>query len=131
VGVVESTKHRLELTGSLEAVGVDVYLAVKFLFPVGFLFLLILLSIFLTMPLILKIILMVLIPLSYFFPDIYLRGRINKRQKEIRKTLPDALDMLTISVEAGIGFDVALYRLPKILGEFWERNLIGCYRRCR
>ena len=127
VGVVESTKHRLELTGSLEAVGVDVYLAVKFLFPVGFLFLLILLSIFLTMPLILKIILIVLIPLSYFFPDIYLRRRIVRRQKEIRKSLPDALDMLTISVEAGMGFDIALAKVAKnikgALGEEFNRML--------
>lgn len=137
VGVVESTRHRLELAGSLETVGVDVYLAVKFLFPIGFIFLLVILTIFLTIPLILKILLLVLIPLSYFFPDIYLRGRINKRQKEIRRSLPDALDMLTISVEAGMGFDIALSKVAKniggVLGEEFNRMLqemqIGFSRR--
>ena len=43
----------------------------------------------------------------------YLHVRIKKRQKEIRRTLPDILDMLTVSVEAGLSFDGALVKLAE------------------
>lgn len=126
-GIVDSTRHKLELAGSLEILGVDVYLAIKFLFIVGFLFLFILLVIFFTIPLIVKVMLIVLIPLSYFLPDIYLQSKISARQDEIRRSLPNALDLLTISVEAGMGFDIALAKVAGSirgpLGEEFSRML--------
>lgn len=45
---------------------------------------------------------------GYFGPIILLDARIEKRQTAIRKALPDTIDLLTISVEAGLGFDAAL-----------------------
>ena len=110
-GMIESTRHRLELAGILGNVGVDVFLAVKTIFSIGFLFLFIILIVFLTLPLIAKILLFALIPLSYFFPNFYLRRRINRRKREIRRELPNTLDMLNISIEAGMGFDLALSRV--------------------
>ena len=39
--------------------------------------------------------------IGFFFPQLWLQTRINARQKDIRKAMPDALDLLTICVEEG------------------------------
>ncbi len=110
-GVIETTKHKLELAGLLERVDVNVYLMTKFIFSVIFLIIFILVSVFLDVSLMIGLFFLALIPLSYFLPDIYLNNKINSRQEEIRKVLPNALDMLTITVEAGMGFDIALSKV--------------------
>jgi tight adherence protein C len=48
-------------------------------------------------------------------PDFYLGNRAGGRGKQILDTLPDALDLLTISVEAGLGFDAALIKVTEKL----------------
>lgn len=51
--------------------------------------------------------------LGYFGPNIYLYQRGEERTTEMQKALPDALDLLTISVEAGLGFDSALAQVAR------------------
>lgn len=49
-------------------------------------------------------------------PDFALSSRATKRREEIQASLPDALDLLSVSVEAGLSFDAAIARLADELG---------------
>lgn len=48
---------------------------------------------------------------GYYLPNLYLRSRIANRQLEIFESFPDAIDLMTISVEAGLGLDAAIARV--------------------
>jgi len=62
---------------------------------------------------------------GYFLPLLSLRGKIRRRQESIIKSLPDALDLLTICVEAGLGFDAAMSRVA----EKWDDPLSLAFKR--
>ncbi|MFN7035603.1 MAG: type II secretion system F family protein [Bellilinea sp.] len=63
--------------------------------------------------------------IGYMFPQLWLSSKISRRQKEIRKAMPDALDLLTICVEAGLGFDAAMSKVS----EKWESQLSFAFAR--
>src|SRR5687768_16089164 len=46
--------------------------------------------------------------IGYFAPDALMSGRAQRRQQAIQRARPDTMDLLTISVEAGLGFDAAM-----------------------
>jgi tight adherence protein C len=48
--------------------------------------------------------------LAYFVPDILLRNHAQKRREKIKLELPDTLDQMLISVQAGLGFETAMAR---------------------
>ncbi|MEK7860148.1 MAG: type II secretion system F family protein, partial [Chloroflexota bacterium] len=53
--------------------------------------------------------------LGFKAPDFYLGNKAGKRATQVVESLPDALDLLTISVEAGLGFDAALVKVTEKL----------------
>lgn len=57
--------------------------------------------------------------LGFYLPDLLIKSRIDRRQKAVRKAMPDALDLLTICVEAGLGFDAAMAKIY----EKWDNEL--------
>lgn len=69
--------------------------------------------------------------LGYFTPNVFLERRISQRQREIFESIPDALDLTTVCVEAGLGLDAALarvgeeirFRSPVLGDEFHLVNL--------
>ena len=63
--------------------------------------------------------------LGFFLPQYQLSRSITKRQKEIRKEMPDALDLLTICVEAGLSFDGAIAKVA----EKWNNEISRAFAR--
>lgn len=63
--------------------------------------------------------------LGYFMPSLWLKSQISRRQDNITKKLPDALDLLTICVEAGLGFDAAMAKVY----EKWDDPLSTAFGR--
>lgn len=54
--------------------------------------------------------------LGYFAPTVYIRNRVAKRQHEIRRNWPDALDLLLISVESGMSIEGAFRKVAEEIG---------------
>lgn len=69
---------------------------------------------------------LVAVILGAYFPDIIIKNAVTKRQNEIRKSLPDALDLMVICSEAGLSLDATLMRVademasagPEVSDEF-------------
>lgn len=126
--VLQDTTKKLELAGNPMNVDAATFLASRFilsLFFGGFLILIFTIS-NAKWPL-LRVILVVSIfsVLGYFFPQMWLKSKVNSRQKDIRLAMPDALDLLTICVEAGLGFDAAMSKVS----EKWENQLSLAFTR--
>jgi tight adherence protein C len=66
-------------------------------------------------PLLAVLIVIALPVCGFILPDFYLNSRLKSRQEQISAQLPDALDLLAVSVEAGLGFDGAVSKLTESL----------------
>ena len=57
------------------------------------------------------LLILAVVGIGLLLPNLILNGKIRDRQKSILKTMPDVMDLLTVSVEAGLGFDAALSKV--------------------
>lgn len=120
--VLEDTSKKLELAGNPGRIDAPTFLASRFVVAVVFGGLLLLTA---TLspnkwPLARTfLVVTIFVVLGFFMPQLWLQGRINARQKDIRRAMPDALDLLTICVEAGLGFEAAMSKVS----EKWENQL--------
>ena len=51
-----------------------------------------------------------------YLPELYIRNAVTRRSKELRKNLPDALDLMVVCTEAGLALDAALDRVAREIG---------------
>jgi tight adherence protein C len=127
--LLQETTLKLELAGNPGRIDASTFLATRFVGAGIFGGLVILVSSLPTANWAMgRVVLMVLIftIVGFFFPQLWLQSRINSRQNEVRKAMPDALDLLTICVEAGLGFDAAMSKVS----EKWENELSILFGRC-
>ncbi len=97
--------YRLTLAGFRKAEHIEIFTATKMLLPVAA----IVAGSFFGDNMIAAI--LVGVVLGFMAPDIALTQLISRRQGGIRRALPDALDLLVISMEAGLGIDQAMARV--------------------
>jgi tight adherence protein C len=126
-GFGEGVAQKLVLAGNPPTLNVDKVLVLKLLGIV---------SVILWIPIVLAlgfngvlaiVAVLVLWGCAFMYPDVLINRKIEDRQKEISRKLPDILDLLVISVEAGLGFEQALDRttvaVPGALSDEFRRML--------
>lgn len=126
--VLLDTTRKLELAGNPGRIDAATFLATRFIVPVVFDGFLLLIARLAPDPWPfsrLFIALLVFGLIGFAFPQLWLTSKIQARQKEIRKAMPDALDLLTICVEAGLSFDSAMSKVS----EKWENQLSLAFAR--
>lgn len=127
-GYTDKVKGRLQASGNSSSDAVDRFIAIKVvgvaLSPVAVILVFGVLKMGGMMGLIVAVLLAAVL---VFGPDAILSRRVEERQHEIKTKLPDVLDLLVISVEAGLGFEQALDRtvssVPGALTQEFARML--------
>ncbi|MHB9106401.1 MAG: type II secretion system F family protein [Armatimonadota bacterium] len=112
-GVLAKIRAKLDMAGNPRNYGVVEYLGTKLLSVVVFipLGLLVLLRVYSDPPFLAWGAGLLLIAVGIWLPDIVLQRIIEYRQTAIRRSLPNVLDLLVVSVEAGVGFDGAVQKV--------------------
>lgn len=120
-GQTDTLQQRLDAAGNPPYLGVKEFLGLRVISAAGGFFGALLihrLMIGVSVPVALTCGLLVLV-MGVLLPDYLLQQAIGRRQYQIRKSLPDILDLLIVSVEAGLGFDGAMARVvEKMKGPF-------------
>jgi tight adherence protein C len=103
-GSDEDLAYRLGLAGYRKPEHVEVFTGLKMLLPVAAIIVGTFFSNTFTA-------IVVGVVIGFFGPDLVLSNLISRRQDNIRRALPDALDLLVICMEAGLGIDQAMVRV--------------------
>ncbi|MBI4630221.1 MAG: type II secretion system F family protein [Chloroflexi bacterium] len=124
---LEATQHKLDLAGNPGNLDPKMFMAIRIIASVGLGFVLLLAFSLAPEPNWIQNLGLtgLFVALGYYLPELWLSSKITRRQDEVVKALPDALDLLTVCVEAGLGFDAALGKLT----EKWENDLALAFGR--
>jgi tight adherence protein C len=125
---LQATAHRLELAGSPRGMDPAIFWALRIIIAVAVAgFMLFIFSVGnIDWSWGRKILVLAgFVALGFYIPEMVLTSRIQRRQKAIRRAMPDALDLLTICVEAGLGFDGAVQKVS----EKWDNELSRAFAR--
>ena len=125
---LQSTAKKLELAGSPAQLDPTMFLALQFIAAVlfGGLIALLLSTLHTNFSIGIRLLLVLITTfVGFYFPQIWISSVITQRQHSVRKAMPDALDLLTICVEAGLGFDAAMAKVS----EKWENELSLAFAR--
>ena len=110
----EGVAYKLVSAGVSRKISPTTFLALKGILPIAFGLLGLLLAASMS-PLMTFAMVVGLGALGFIGPDYVVNSKIKSRQEKIRAQLPDALDLLAVSVEAGLGFDSAVSKLTDSL----------------
>lgn len=123
---IEATQHKLDLAGNPYGWGPREFTGVRLLMALLFAGLGVLIFIFGKVGFLQRAVLFaVTTGLGYYMPAVLVSSKAKRRQKAIVRALPDALDLLTICVEAGLGFDSAMQKVA----EKWDNELSAAFMR--
>lgn len=128
VGYVDNVRKKFIYAGKISADGVDRFLASRVITVVAIPFWFVFVALFVPFEGILRLGTLGLgAALLALGPDSMLNRKVEERQTEMQRKLPDILDILTISVEAGLGFEQAVDRtvgsVPGPLSDEFARML--------
>ncbi len=123
---LESTRHKLDLAGNPNNWTPSEFYGVRAIASIGLgvlVFVVLLIAKAETTAQIGMTLLFVV--LGYLLPGLWLGSKIRNRKANVIKSMPDALDLLTICVEAGLGFDQAMQKVA----EKWDNELSRAFGR--
>lgn len=111
---VSAIRLRLLQAGYQSQAAVPVYLGLRLALPIAMAFSAVTILSVLGMASLMGLVAVIWFSaLGYVAPSMFIGGRIRRRQKEMQKALPDALDLLVVCVEAGLGLNQALVRVSE------------------
>ncbi len=126
-GWVAKAQHKLVLAGWAERMDGNTWAAIRIISIVVTVVLAFILVPLISSPMMKFAMLGLLIVVGVFGPEASLSRAIDDRRKQMEKTLPDIIDLLVISVEAGLGFESAMGRVvqnvPGELSKEFQRTL--------
>ena len=106
-------RSKLDLAGNPAGWTVDRVLSGKVMGAVAGLVLGVVFSLMLGSPMMKIIVIAGVTVAGFFAPNLYLYQRAHDRAEKLQRELPDAIDLLTISVESGLGFDAAVQQVAR------------------
>lgn len=109
---IDSVRHQLSIAGNPYRMGPREYHGMRLVFILAGLWLAYVFIRRDTTPMNLTISI-ASIAIMFLLPPVWLRRMVNSRQEKIRRSLPDALDMLSVCADAGLGFDQSLQRVSE------------------